>query len=68
MRGFRFRSSRPKTCRPTADEAPRQTRETTSGTQGICISDILRILVCDMAAMPGMLIPFAVGENLRSQS
>ena len=34
----------------------------------ICISDILRILVCDMAAMPGTLIPFAVRENLRSQS
>ena len=26
----------------------------------ICISDILRILVCDMVAMPGTLIPFAV--------
>ena len=34
----------------------------------VCISDILRILVCDMAAMPGTLIPFAVRENLRSQS
>ena len=34
----------------------------------ICISDILRILVCDMAAMPGTLIPFAVRKNLRSQS
>ena len=34
----------------------------------ICISDILRILVCDMAAMPGTLIPFDVRENLRSQS
>ena len=32
----------------------------------ICISGILRILVCDMAAMPGTLIPFAVRENLRS--
>ena len=34
----------------------------------ICISDILRILVCDMAAMPGTLIPFAVRENLRGHS
>ena len=34
----------------------------------ICISDILRILVCDMTGMPGTLIPFAVRENLRSQS
>ena len=34
----------------------------------ICISDILRILVCDMAAMARTLIPFAVRENLRSQS
>ena len=25
---------RPKTCRPVADEAPRRTRENTSGTQG----------------------------------
>ena len=25
---------RPKTCRPLADEAPRRTRENTSGTQG----------------------------------
>ena len=29
----------------------------------ICISDILRILVCDMAAMPGTLIPFAVSQS-----
>ena len=40
MRGFRFRSSLKKwpaparTCRPAADEAPRHTREKTSGTQG----------------------------------
>ena len=34
----------------------------------ICISDILRIIVCDMVAMLGTLIPFAVRENLRSQS
>ena len=34
----------------------------------IRISDILRILVCDMDAMSGTLIPFAVRENLRSQS
>ena len=34
----------------------------------ICISDILRILVCDMAAMPGTLIPFAVRENLTGHS
>ena len=34
----------------------------------VCISDILGILVCDMAAMPGTLIPFAVRENLGSQS
>ena len=32
--------------------------------KNICITDILRILVCDMVAMPGMLIPFAVRENL----
>ena len=34
----------------------------------ICISDILRILVCDMVAMPGTLIPFAVRENLTGHS
>ena len=44
MRGFRFRLSliiaarvfglRPKTNRPTADEAPRPSREKISGTQG----------------------------------
>ena len=37
----------------------------------VCILDILRILVCDMAAMHGChartLIPFAFRENLRSQ-
>ena len=38
MRGFRFRAARvfglgPKTSRPLADEAPRRTREKTSGTQ-----------------------------------
>ena len=44
MRGFRFQSSRPKTCRPVADEAPRRTREKTSGTQGIIPSSISTIL------------------------
>ena len=39
MRGFRFRAARvfglgAKTCRSLADEAPRRTREKTSGTQG----------------------------------
>ena len=38
MRGFRVRAARvfglrPKRCRPVADEAPRRTREKTSGTQ-----------------------------------
>ena len=33
-----------------------------------CISGILRILVCDMVAMPGTLIPFAVTENLTGHS
>ena len=35
-RGFAARvfGLRPKTCRPVADEAPRRTRENTSGTQG----------------------------------
>ena len=33
MPGFVF-GRRPKTCRPAADEAPRHTRETVSGTQG----------------------------------
>ena len=36
--------------------------------KNICISDILRILVCDMVGMPGTLIPFAVWENLRGHS
>ena len=34
----------------------------------ICISGILRILVRDMAAMPGTLIPFVVRENIRFHS
>ena len=32
-----------------------------------CISEILRILVCDMVAMPETLILFAVRDNLTSQ-
>ena len=34
----------------------------------ISISDILRMLVCDIGAMPGTLIPFAVRENLTGHS
>ena len=34
----------------------------------ISISDILRILVCDMVAMPGTLSPFVVRENLTGHS
>ena len=44
MRGFGqvFKSGpcqKPKTCRPVTDEAPRHTREKTSGTQGTCVPD-----------------------------
>ena len=34
----------------------------------ISILDILAILVCDMVAMPGTLIPFAVRENFTGHS
>ena len=40
MHGFRFRS---RSClRPAADEAPRRTREKTSGTQGTLSSKTLK--------------------------
>ena len=35
--------------------------------KNICISDLLRILVCDLVAMPGKFILFPVRDNVTSQ-
>ena len=60
----------PKTCRPVADEAPRRTREKTSGTQGVWNSLIGRILILKRLrsfAAPS-LVSLRVGVEVYAQS